>query len=231
MLNVKVTLTGTEVEPACANALQETCTIDADCVQFGGNENLRFCITGAAAVGTSSWANPPDAKCISIVGPDQPATPPNWAGCPVVHLTGCAIIPTSTYDITVLDDQETESAPLAAATQLRPLANKWWGDAVHDFNGVVPGEWGPPQGVCNFDDVTAALRTFQGPDNLPGCGAPPCNATHVSITDIHPARPDIGGNSVHPNKLLNIDDVFLFIGAFQGNRYPGVTTTDCTNPI
>ena len=102
---------------------------------------------------------------------------------------------------------------------MRPTDNKWWGDGVGLFTGT---EWTGPQGVTNFDDVNAALRTFIDPNAV--------NATHTSWTDIHPNRPDLGGNSVHPNKLVSIDDVFQFIQAFQGAEYPGPQIDLCTDP-
>ena len=173
----------------------------------------------AGQVGTVWWANDPDAKCISILGPTQPASEPNWAGCPIVHLTGCSVIPTTTYSIATVSAAGDVSDTLVAETQLRPDADKWWGDSVGVFNGAF---WSGPQGVCNFDDVNAALFTFKDSGAI--------NATHVSVTDIHPNRPDLGGNSVHPNRLVSIDDVFQFIQAFQGAEYPGGNLAGCTDP-
>ena len=76
--------------------------------------------------------------------------------------------------------------------------------------------------MTNFDDVRACLLTFQNPNGI--------NATHVSVTDLHPNRPDLGGISVHPNLQVNIDDVFQFIGAFQGREYPGGDLAGFTDP-
>ena len=76
--------------------------------------------------------------------------------------------------------------------------------------------------MTNYDDVNASVRTFQNPNAI--------NATHVSVTDLHPNRPDLGGNSVHPNKLVSIDDVFSLIKAFQGDEYPGFALGGCTDP-
>ena len=182
-------------------------------------------VNGVTAVGAQWWANLPDANCISIVGPTRPPTAPNWDACPTLHLTGCPIIPTSSYDIVVVDGG-IESDPLVgAATQLPPADNKWWGDAVGIFTGdagTPPNIWTPPQGVTNFDDVNASLKTFIDPGAV--------NATHTSVTDIHPNRPDLGGNSVHPNRLVSIDDVFQFIQAFQGAEYPGAAIHLCPDP-
>ncbi len=112
-----------------------------------------------------------------------------------------------------------ESGALVAETQSLPDDQKWWGDAVGSFTG---SEWTAPQGVTSFEDVTAALKTFQDPGAI--------NATHVSVTDIHPNRPDFGVGSIHPNKLVSIDDVFQFILAFQGGEYPGGDLAGCTDP-
>ena len=182
-------------------------------------------VNGVTVVGSQWWANAPDADCIAIVGPTRPVTPPNWDACPALHLAGCPIIPTSFYDIVVMNGIAVSDPPLAAATQALPADGKWWGDAVGNFTGdegPPPNVWTPPQGVTNFDDVNASLKTFIDP------GA--ANATHTSVTDIHPNRPDLGGNSVHPNRLVSIDDVFQFIQAFQGAEYPGAAIDLCPDP-
>ena len=173
-------------------------------------------MNGVAVVGSSWWANAPDAECIAVVGPTRPATPPNWDACPTLHLTGCPIIPTSTYDIVVVAGGTDSSPPLVAETQARPADSKWWGDAVGNFSGEKgnpPNVWTAPQGVTNFDDVTASLKTFINPAAV--------NATHTSITDIHPNRPTLLPPANQINKLVNTDDIFNFIKAFQGDEYPG----------
>ena len=63
----------------------------------------------------------------------------------------------------------------------------------------------------------AAIKTFQNPSATPGCPAPPCNATHMSVTDVVPnltPGPQI-------NLIVNINDVFSIILGFQGQEYPG----------
>ncbi|MCH7995204.1 MAG: hypothetical protein IIB57_12285 [Planctomycetes bacterium] len=182
-------------------------------------------VNGVPAVGTQWWANDPDVNCISVVGPTRPILPPNWDACPTLHLTGCPIIPTSIYDIVVMDGGAASDSPLVAETQLKPADEKWWGDAVGFFTGPKgnpPNVWTGPQGVTNFDDVNACLRTFIDPNAV--------NATHTTISDVHPNRPDLGGLSVHPNKLVSIDDTFQFIQAFQGAEYPGGDLAGCTDP-
>ena len=169
-------------------------------------------VNGVTAVGSQWWANSPGADCISIVTATRPASPPDWSACSTVHLAGCPIIPTSTYDIVAIDGQ-TVSDPLSADTQAKPGV-KWHGDCVGFFTGT---EWTAPNGQTNFDDAVAAIKTFQNPSATPGCGAPPCNATHVSVTDMEPnltPGPQI-------NAIVNIADVFSIILGFQGFEYPG----------
>ena len=182
-------------------------------------------VNGVTAVGSHWWANVPDTNCISIVGPTQPTVPPNWDACPTLHLTGCPIIPTSSYDIVLVVGGLASGPSLAAHTQALPADNKWWGDAVGFFTGpegVPPNVWTPPQGVAGFDDVNAALKTFLDPNAI--------NATHTSVTDLHPNRPTLQPPANQINKLVNIDDVFKFIQAFQGFQYPGPEIHLCTDP-
>ena len=71
-----------------------------------------------------------------------------------VHVTGCAVVPASTYEIVAVTPDGSESAPLIVDTVAQPLP-KQWGDVVGAFEG---SEWGPPDGVVNMDDVYATLR-------------------------------------------------------------------------
>ena len=100
-------------------------------------------VNGVTAVGDWWWANAPvngggtvsPATCISIVGPTQPAAPPDWSGCPTLHLTGCPIIPTSTYEIAAVVDGLQSGPPLVADTQAKPGV-KWHGDIFGFFDGI-----------------------------------------------------------------------------------------------
>ena len=75
----------------------------------------------------------------------------------------------------------------------------------------------------NFDDATAALRTFQGPTAV--------NATHVSVTDVHPNRPTLPPPGNQINKLVNVDDMFQFIQApsipVRKSKYVPTRSTAC----
>ena len=95
------------------------------------------------------------------------------------------------------------SQPTIGKTQLKPGV-KWFGDAVGLFCGT---EWTPPNGTASFDDTVPAIKTFQDPSAF--------NATHVSVTDIHPLL-----NGVQINRLVNMNDVFTLIQPFTGIEYP-----------
>lgn len=172
-------------------------------------------VNGVTAIGSQWWANQPDENCISIVGSTRPASPPDWSACPTFYLAGCAIIPTSTYTITAMTDSM-QATPIEARTQVKPGV-KWHGDSVGSFtgpSGIPPNVWTPPNLVVNIDDALAAIKTFQDPHAA--------NATHVSITDVHPNQ-----NGTQPNKTVNFDDVFVHILGFQGQEYPGPDLTQC----
>ena len=75
---------------------------------------------------------------------------------------------------------------------------KFWGDTVGSFDGT---SWSPSQGVTNIDDAVAAIKTWQSVDFAP----------HFSITDVEPQD---------PNQIVNFNDVFQIVIAFQGDPYP-----------
>ncbi|MCH8148916.1 MAG: hypothetical protein IH987_13205, partial [Planctomycetes bacterium] len=180
-------------------------------------------VNGVTAVGSSWWATAPvnggglsPATCISIVSSTRPTTPPDWTGCSTVHLTGCPIIPTSTYHIRTVLGGQVSDPPLVAETQAKP-GDKWHGDCVGNFlgpMGVPPNVWTPPNGVTNADDFVAAIKTFQDINAL--------NATHVSVTDM---EPNLDGTQI--NLIVNINDVFSIIKGFQGFEYPGPDLAQC----
>ncbi|MCH9002077.1 MAG: hypothetical protein IIC02_05835 [Planctomycetes bacterium] len=157
------------------------------------------------------WAGPPDAQCLSVVVQGQPGVPTNWDACPTLHLTGCPIIPTSDYDIVAVLDGTDSAPPLAAETQAKP-GFLWHGDVVGSFDGE---NWSAPNGVVNAADFQAVLFTFQDPN----AG----NATHVSVTDVHPQF--FGGP--HNNRITSINDVLVIILGFQGREYPEPDLTLC----
>ena len=134
---------------------------------------------------------------------------------PTLHLAGCPIIPTSSYVIAAIGGSVTSEPPLSAETQAKAGA-KWHGDAVGFFGGDT-NAWTAPQGTVNIDDAVAAIKTFQNPEAF--------NATHVSVTDVHP---NLNGTQI--NKVVNFDDVFVQILGFQGSEYPGPDIELCLDP-
>ena len=112
-----------------------------------------------------------------------------------VHVTGCAVVPASTYEIVAVTPDGSESAPLIVKTVAQPLP-KQWGDVVGYFDGT---EWTPPNGDVNMDDVTAAIWKFQQPAGPP----------HFAIVDV---AEDLG--------FVNFTDIFLLVQAFKGEAYP-----------
>ena len=144
---------------------------------------------------------------MALLGPESAAGDLDWeaAGCQTLHVTGCAIEPTSVYLVAAVND-DVESPVLLVPTALQPANGNFWGDIVGIFDGV---EWTPPQGVLNIDDVFAVIKTFTGgPVVAPVPGSP---VAHVSVSDVEP------GNI---NTVVNIADVFQLIRAFQTEAYP-----------
>ena len=129
-----------------------------------------------------------------------------------MHLTGCPIVPTTTYAIAA-ESGGLLSADALLDTQAQP-GFKWHGDAVGFFDDP---NWTAPNLVVNADDFLAAIKTFQDPN----AG----NATHVSVTDM---VPNLNGTQI--NLIVNINDVFSIIKGFQGFEYPGPEIELCPDP-
>ena len=67
------------------------------------------------------WAGQPDEDCISIVTTTRPAQAPDWSLCPAAHLTGCALVPTTTYAIVAEADGQ-QSTPAGPSERNRGCA-------------------------------------------------------------------------------------------------------------
>ncbi|MCH8150081.1 MAG: hypothetical protein IH987_19220, partial [Planctomycetes bacterium] len=167
-------------------------------------------------VGTGPWwatdpvngAGLSPATCISVVKTTQPENEPDWSGCPIVHLTGCPIAPTTTYSLRGEAEGSLSTEELLIDTQAKPGV-KWAGDVVGNFtgpNGNPPNVWTAPNGTINIDDAVAGIKTLNNPTAV--------NATHLSVTDVHPVL-----NGVQINLQVNINDVLIIILGFQGAEY------------
>ncbi|MBU0718000.1 MAG: hypothetical protein KJ749_07115 [Planctomycetes bacterium] len=153
------------------------------------------------SVGSLGWVGEPDADDVSRVV----ATPffsDSWPA--VVRVGDCRIVPVATYRIMSTNGVAT-SEPLDISTIARP-GTQYWGDVA---GSKLEGQWTAPNGVVNFDDVTAAVQTF-----VVAPAAPP-----VEWVDIEPAV---------PNAILNFSDIQQIVYAFQGTPYPFSNPADCS---
>ncbi|MCH8242939.1 MAG: hypothetical protein IH897_10055, partial [Planctomycetes bacterium] len=166
------------------------------------------------AVGTEWWVGVPVNGISSLVPISEAAPERPWPE-QVIQVTGCEIVPVATYEIrgALTGGSVLSNFELVVQTIEKPGV-KFWGDTVGSFNGSY---WTAPQGTVNIDDAVAAIKTFQNPAAF--------NATHVSVTDVHP---NLSGTQI--NKVVNFDDVFVQILGFQGNEYPGTQIELCPDP-
>lgn len=162
---------------------------------------------GPGTLGVLGWAGEPDAEGRSSMV-DQAFYTADWPD--PVHVGGCEIVPVATYEVSGIilgfDEGNPDffSPSLEVSTIPQP-APKFWADSAGELLGSV---WSGPNGVTNFQDVVAVLQTFSVEST-----APP-----KTWSDIHPQT---------PNRIVNIDDVFNTILAFQGATYPYDAPSDC----
>jgi len=149
-------------------------------------------------LGQTAWVDVPDP--VTGMAPLTTTGPVTriWTE-PVVHAGGCLISPVASYDVRATANAGASfTLPVTIHTINQPIEARWWGDTVGSFNGT---EWTPPQGVTNIDDVVAIIRGWQVKPNAP----------HNSVTDVEPQV---------LNRVININDAFQVILAFQGDPYP-----------
>ena len=105
--------------------------------------------------------------------------------------------------------------PITLRTTAQPGDNKYWADLVGNFNGTY---WTAAQGFVNFDDVFAAISTWQ---NSGARAHGP--STIIPRTDVVPQE---------PNRIVNFNDVLFVVLAFQGDYYPfGCPDDPCQDNI
>ncbi|MCH8242264.1 MAG: hypothetical protein IH897_06595, partial [Planctomycetes bacterium] len=153
------------------------------------------------SIGDLGWVGAPDSKGTALVVSD-PVFLPNWPA--VVRAGDCEIVPAATYEIRATGDGVNFGPPVVVDTTAPPTP-MFWGDIVGEFNGIA---WTPPNGVLNFADVQAAIKTFQG-----GASTAP-----LIWADIVPEK---------PNRIVNINEVLWLILAFRGEPYPFRAPADC----
>ena len=153
------------------------------------------------AVGLPGWVGEPNEDGLARFVRD-PFFSVAWPA--VVQLADCEIVPAATYEIRASSNGNIFSEPLELSTIAKP-GDKEWGDVVGVF---VAGQWGPPNGVVNMDDVMSAVQRFQ---QLPGAPA-------LNWVDVDPAV---------PNAVLNMTDIFQIIQGFRGRPYPFSNPVDC----
>ena len=161
------------------------------------------------SVGTAGWVGIPDEDGISriVAAPEYRVWPE-----PLVSVGDCMIAPTVTYKVTaaVGPTPEIHSDALIVDTIPQPFP-KYWCDVVGEFVVVgesIEGEWTPPNGIVNMNDIMAVLQGFSS-----ASGAAP-----LTWLDVDPEV---------PNAIINMTDVQRAVSAFKGEPYPFIDPADC----
>ena len=102
------------------------------------------------------------------------------------------IVPSTTYHV-VAECGALTTDPGIVTTAL-------WGDVVGVFN-VGAGQWTPPNGEVDINDLVAAVEAFEGRETAPPTGT----------VDLWPCIPD---------GIIDIVDIVQIVDAFEGTPYP-----------
>ncbi|MBI4717252.1 MAG: hypothetical protein HY763_05570 [Planctomycetes bacterium] len=146
-----------------------------------------------ASAGIVGWVGVPDAGGVARLSPVPVFRA--WPE-PMIHVGDCAVVPVAEYSVAGTMDGVV-FGPAAPVRTIEQPGTKFWGDSVGSFDGV----WSGPNGVVNVNDYLAALQHFV---NDPS--APPL--AWVDVAD------------ETPNAVVNFNDVFRLVKAFQGEAYP-----------
>ena len=194
----------------------------------------------AGSVGRTWWVGPEHPTLGNDVHllVTEPYRKVSAAWPATVHVSDCEIVPLATYGVRTYDldlGLGAESAELKVATIGKP--NVWWADCVGPLGDYCTGnwascsgdgdcpsgeacmeQWGPPDGITNFQEVTAAVFAFQ---QTPGLTVP-----EITWVDLH--GNDGGDANVDPpNYTVNFADISQIIAAYQGWPYPYRNPADC----
>jgi len=197
----------------------------------------------AGSVGRSWWvgpASPLGNDVHLLVSEPFRKVSADWPA--VVHVGDCEVVPQATYAIRAVNTGTGDtSGKLLVSTIDRP-GPRYWADGVGSLAEYCTGslapcggegdppcaageaciqQWPPPDGVTNFDDVTAALFAFQ---QAPGLTLPA-----TMWVDLHGnGSGGEGGESFDPpNAVVNFSDMSFMVLAFQGRPYPFHDPADC----
>ncbi|MGB2986799.1 MAG: hypothetical protein WBE26_13080 [Phycisphaerae bacterium] len=122
-------------------------------------------------------------------------TPPEWGE---LYVYGEDIVPETPY--IVQGDAGSPGNPGLSYPATSVTVK--WGDAVGDFIG---GEWTPPDGVADFNDITALVDAFRGL-----LYAPPLYTADLGGQ---------GGTDCTPNQIVNFIDIASTVDGFRGFTY------------
>ena len=147
-----------------------------------------------SVVGVIGWVGQPDENDVCRVVA-EPFFSDSWPA--VAHVGDCGIVPAAGYEIRASVDGTFLTEAVAMGTIIEPIPKKW-GDVVGLFLGE---EWTGPNAEVNFDDIQAAIQTFQVLDSAP----------HFTWVDI---------DARVPNVVVNFTDIMRIVQGFQGEDYP-----------
>jgi len=164
----------------------QLCAVDGDCP---GVETCSIVYKGTCT-GNPAKACSVDADC-TAQGTTGPCLPP------VIHVTGEAIVPSSTYKV------ENQSVSLALSTPPLVIKTTRWGDVETPYSPPAP----MPQPA--FGDISALKNKFAS-----FTGAP-IKARALLSGDLEGQR---GLIDIKP--ALNFSDISLAVDAFTGKQYP-----------
>ncbi len=152
-----------------------------------------------------------------IDGPLPPPGDPTYYcdlfGIPVLHMTGCSVVPGNTYNIGVTTDGANffESSNHCGGIYLpvdttppQSFASRRFGDLVGSY---VAGAWTSPDGLVTSLDIVAVVKKFQLDPTAPLL-----------------ARVDTDG--AVPNGILAANDILRVVLGFAGGEF-GYGVTDC----
>ncbi len=188
------------VDPVIPDGMAKNRYISFTTASSGDVQALR--VTSPDWPGLVKWAGPPDANNVSRLQ----CTPHYQAwGAGVLHVGDRDVKPQGLYTVQGLRDGLDGGAETNYGAAVNIATVSVWGDLAGELLG---GVWTPPNGVVNFNDISAQIQRFQGAATAPSL-----------------VRADLDGEL--PNKVVNFADIQHAVLAFQGSPYPFGDPTGC----